>query len=238
MTTTPTPRLIKYAQALESGDPRYYSRYIRDICRLMPDDGSFCDVGCGTGRVLREIYRLRPDAMMAGVEPVPYFRQLAKRSGVPVFADCSHVIGKFDCVGSFAVLGHCWNAYGHLHDCADLVRPGGYLIVACPNMLSPFNNALRLPKSIKRDVFRFYRRVYPAFKVVDKRCTSDQTFTPDDDACVVTHELPVRNSLRHLGLKIISTHGTLRPSIPDPLSRIPFIRWAMPSVYVVARRAA
>ncbi|MBE9609406.1 hypothetical protein INR99_08585 [Chitinilyticum litopenaei] len=56
--------------ALQQRVPLYLSgnAAIRELARLLPADAHFLDLGAGSGRVLRQLHRLRPDLQLAGTE--------------------------------------------------------------------------------------------------------------------------------------------------------------------------
>lgn len=104
---------------------------------LALEDGSRCfDVGCGDGSLLR---RLRTAGLdVQGIDPDPVAVASARSSGLPVvegtLEGATFEAGSFDAV----TLNH---AVEHLHDpaetlriCRDLLRPGGRLWIATPNL--------------------------------------------------------------------------------------------------------
>jgi SAM-dependent methyltransferase len=74
---------------------------------------SILDVGSGTGRVLSQIVKMRPDLVVKGVEPVAELREVAFRNGIgsDVLSDgdatrLQFADGSFDLVCEFGVLHH------------------------------------------------------------------------------------------------------------------------------------
>jgi ubiquinone/menaquinone biosynthesis C-methylase UbiE len=74
---------------------------------------SILDVGCGTGRALREIKTLRPDIKIVGVEPVKELREVGYKSGLAeeelVEGDATNLQfpdSGFDLLSEFGVLHH------------------------------------------------------------------------------------------------------------------------------------
>lgn len=101
-------------------------RYARDLLNFLPagTTGSLLDVGCGTEQILvQEAKRRGFEA--TGIDPL-------------VNTDLEHfrTRRKFDVIVLKHVLEHIANLDSFLSKCFRLLKDGGYLLVACPNIKS------------------------------------------------------------------------------------------------------
>jgi SAM-dependent methyltransferase len=100
--------------------------------------GRLLDVGCGDGTFLGEMSRAGWDVQ--GLEPDPEAAALARKTGVPVvetpLEDASFEAESFDAVTMSHVIEHMHDPVGALHTCRHILRPGGTLWLATPNLES------------------------------------------------------------------------------------------------------
>ncbi len=145
----------------------------------------------------------------------------------------------FDIVGSFTVLEHVENPEIFIREQMRVLKTGGYLLIACPNFLSIFNNV--------RSYSLFYK-----FKLLFGQCVKKSTnfikmdpiirdgakFVSDDDAIVLKNPIQLRNFLKSHDLKIIEFSGFISKSglIYSIFSRIPFIKNIFPSCYFLCQK--
>lgn len=108
------------------------------VSRLLPARGlRVTDVGCGIGGFLSALREVRPDLDLIGVEPstagaaVARQRELATTDRLPD-PDKSGV--RLDCVTLWHVLEHVQDLRGCLDRLHRLLSPGGFLVVAVPNI--------------------------------------------------------------------------------------------------------
>lgn len=94
------------------------------------------DVGCGTGDLLRRLRAKYPDAVLAGLDPVPEMLALArsKLSGKEDlqtgYADAlAWSAGKFDVVVSCNMFHYISHAVEALREMGRVLRPGGALVL-------------------------------------------------------------------------------------------------------------
>ncbi len=104
------------------------------------------DLGCGPGQLLGELARRRGDLELIGIDgDAECLRRAAQRcpDATLLQADLERpaggalASGAVDVVVSSHALEHLADPVAALHRWADLVRPGGCLIIAVPNSLQP-----------------------------------------------------------------------------------------------------
>jgi SAM-dependent methyltransferase len=105
--------------------------------KYAPNCGSFLEVGCGTGFVLRRIAEEFPRAFMTAVEyyeaALPFARQRCPRANISQ-ADITNLPfeGEFDVVGCFDVLEHIPDDAAAFRNLRRALKPGGLLLVSVP----------------------------------------------------------------------------------------------------------
>lgn len=119
-----------------------YRFRVRSWTRALPSGGVALEIGCGDGSMLR---MLRDRGWrVVGVEREGAL-DAARGGGVPVFVgDVSAVrTGAVDLVVLFHTLEHLADPTAVLRGCAEILRPGGRVVVAVPNFESWQSRALR-----------------------------------------------------------------------------------------------
>jgi len=98
---------------------------------------SVFEVGAGDGSLLLELQRARPDYRLAGIEPAPDSAAAARASGVEVataFLGPEVLAGRqSDVVVAVNVAEHVADPVVFLRLLAGCVKPGGLIIVICPD---------------------------------------------------------------------------------------------------------
>lgn len=111
---------------------------MRWLERHLGGKGSFLDVGCGTGEVLRNAARRGWEAV--GVEPVAESAETARAQGLTVHATTLEQSGleerSFDVVGAYHVLEHMPEGTEFLRTISRWARPGGHVVIEVPNFRS------------------------------------------------------------------------------------------------------
>jgi ubiquinone/menaquinone biosynthesis C-methylase UbiE len=135
------PVVTEYAKAAEHYDEKwafYVEATTRETLRRMPMTPTtrVLDVGCGTGELLRRLRAKHPDALLAGLDPVPQMLAVAreKLSGKEDlrigYADALPWPGaSFDVVVSCNMFHYITHPVEALREMARVIRPGGFLVL-------------------------------------------------------------------------------------------------------------
>lgn len=107
------------------------------LASYFPDAGSFLEVGCGTGFVLKGVSETRPRMRLAGSEIFSdgLVSARARLPGVDLYQmDARHIPfeREFDVIGAFDVLEHIDEDDAVLRQMFRATRPGGGLLVTVP----------------------------------------------------------------------------------------------------------
>jgi SAM-dependent methyltransferase len=131
------------------------------IDEYLPSHGKFADFGAGTGLLLSEFGKRRPDATLFGIEPfqTPYYP--GEITYVPDLASLE--FRSLNVISAFEV---CEHMYEHeirdfLAHCRKILVPDGKLIISVPVMYG----AAAVPKFVNRVML--YRRNYTGYGVKD-----------------------------------------------------------------------
>lgn len=119
------------------------------VLRLLPGGTSVLDIGCWNGLFLSRIRDTGKYRDLHGVDIVAtgvaearakgFHAQVVDLNGDPLpFAD-----GQFDAVTILAVLEHVFDPYAMIHEIHRVLKPGGALAIAVPNVAA-FTNRLRI----------------------------------------------------------------------------------------------
>jgi SAM-dependent methyltransferase len=126
-----------------------FSKYVEPMTTHSPAGGTALDLGCGAAQTTfllasAGLRAIGADVFLRALRSIPADKRKPGLSlvncdaGRLPFADDG-----YDVVGAYAMLEHTTNAELVLDEMHRVLRPGGWLVVAGPNMLSPFH-ALRL----------------------------------------------------------------------------------------------
>jgi SAM-dependent methyltransferase len=244
-----------YASELDALEPALYAKYV-DALVGVAGQGCILDVGCGTGTAVRMLRERGCDASGCDVSPAFIERAIAKAGPGFALIQADGALpydgARFAAVGLLNVLEHVEAPGKFLDELARVLRPGGSLVLASPNMLSlswprprqgirnlwhiRWLNALLLAS-------RAMHRERPGdaeFLVVD--CYLDMAeYAPDYDAVCLTNYFDIRRALRRRGLQVTSFsaserahHGTFGRAL-DALFSSP-LGWPLGAVFVVVRK--
>jgi SAM-dependent methyltransferase len=111
-----------------------YGRRVRGWLRHLPANGRAFEVGCGDGWMLRAL-RDRGWRVVGSERSTEGARAAAATNGIPMFVGDLTALGasRFDLVILFQVLEHLSDPLAALRKGADLLAPGGVMVVAVPN---------------------------------------------------------------------------------------------------------
>ena len=96
--------------------------------------GTLVDVGAGYGTFCEEVARLGFDRVVA-LEPEPHLAETCRSKGLEVIeSPVEQAEFSADVITSFEVIEHLFSPRAFLERCAEVLRPGGLLILTCPNV--------------------------------------------------------------------------------------------------------
>ena len=235
-----------YLEKLNNLKNSYYSKYIRYIKRYLKNNESlFLDVGCGNGAVLKELHKYKngygidisklfiKEARSKGLKNVYYY----KGDRLP-FKD-----NFFDLIGSFNVLEHTSNPDRFIKEQVLKLKPNGYLIISCPNFLSvlfPSNHRrLKGIKNKSKNLFAIVEKIISPSNTFEKMPPLiRKNFQYDDDAIVVTNLLDLKRVLLKYNCEVVYESGFINYDtfIYRAINSLPFVRYLLPSCFIVAKK--
>jgi SAM-dependent methyltransferase len=204
----------RYSDFLDTQKQKDFGKYAYLVNKLLPENGTFLDVGCGTGIALTLINRRSKgvgvdisETSIASCVEKGLFCKLYDGYRLPFVDDY------FNIVGSFNVLEHTDDPIHFLDEQFRILSKEGYLIIACPNFLSITNNfhwhtsglkqkVRNLTSLIKKLLSRNYN--FEKMKTIERK-----EFHPDDDACNVVNPIDILKWSKNnkLSLEDWSTHS-------------------------------
>jgi len=114
------------------------------LLEVGPGFGTFAEVTTSSGAFSRVI----------AIEPTPEMAAACRARGVQVIEkrieDVTDEIGAADVVVSFEVIEHLFDPAKFVRQCAALIRPGGLLVLSCPNGLG-FDISMLGPNALAVD---------------------------------------------------------------------------------------
>lgn len=238
---------INYLDSLKKLPESYYSKYILFLMKNLKDKkGKFLDVGCGNGRVL-ELMKKEGYSWGYGVEISKLFVKESKSKDLEVYLyDGINLPFKndfFDLIGSFNVLEHSSSPELFLKNQVEKLKKGGVIIVACPNFLSVlFMSYHRRLKGVRRKLLNlltiFKKTFFPVYYFERMEPVIRKDFQYDDDAIVVTNLLDLRRVLKRNKCEIEYESGFINYDklFFRAINSIPFMKYLLPSCFVVARK--
>lgn len=113
-------------------------RKVLELCqRFGIRQDTLLEVGAGFGTFCEELKKTGAFRRILGVEPTPELAQTCRERGIEVIEariEDAVIPEAVDVVVSFEVIEHLFCPREFLRKCFDLVRPGGVLMLTCPNV--------------------------------------------------------------------------------------------------------
>jgi len=193
-----TSKLSRFAQRLLK---RGHVQFVRQAVRSVAWDGPVLDVGCGTGRFLRELNL--PQRRLVGLDfSLDAAAEAWACNAVPAvcgaLTSAPFGAGRFAAITMFQVLEHLYDPSAYVLAAAQLLHPEGRLIVQVPNagawqflLFGEHWSGLDIPRHLLlfrvRDLDNLLD--YCGFEVVRRKRFS----LPDDPATLITSLAPALN---------------------------------------------
>ena len=113
-------------------------RKVLDLCQrfAIPTD-ALLEVGSGFGTFCEELSKTGVFRRIVAVEPTPELAQTCRQRGLSVIEariEEAEIHEPVDVVVSFEVIEHLFSPREFLRKCHTLLRPGGVLMLTCPNV--------------------------------------------------------------------------------------------------------
>ena len=226
-----------YSDFLNSQDNEIFRKYVDLIERFTQEGDTVLDVGCGAGNMLDIARKQMQERVFAGIDISDTSVSTCLSKGLNVNQYDGKTIpaddDSFSVVGSLNVLEHTDDPENFLNEKLRVLKPGGNLIIACPNFLSITNSYHDRTRGIVRkiqNIFELGARLFRRKLVWEKMPTAKrEIFRPDDDACNVTNPLDVMNWARtnNLGRIFWSSQIIYRKGILSYLDAFPPFRLAL-----------
>lgn len=147
-----------YLKHLEAKPPGYFARYVGVIRGVTSPSDLILDVGCGFGTSTGAIRSQGRRAVGSDLSPLFLSRSRTKgMQGPLVAADAARLPfrdGSFDVVGAMEFIEHVWPVEPVLREMSRVLKPTGNIVLASPNLLSPFWPVRDLPGMLLRREFR------------------------------------------------------------------------------------
>jgi SAM-dependent methyltransferase len=99
--------------------------------------GTLVDVGAGYGTFCEEVRRLEVFDRVVALEPEPHLAKTCRAKGLEVIeapVERAPLESGVDVVTSFEVVEHLFSPREFVERCAAVLRPGGLLMLTCPNV--------------------------------------------------------------------------------------------------------
>ncbi len=106
----------------------------RKLIQKYVKSGNILDIGCGTGDFLSEMKSA--EWSIKGMETAPEARKIAETKDIEVLDELWKVEDNFDVITMWHVLEHVHRVENLFENIKRLLKPGGYLILAVPNIES------------------------------------------------------------------------------------------------------
>lgn len=128
---------------------RQAEQFISQVQAYLRSGQKVLDVGCGTGATAVALHRFYPASQVFGLDLSPLAVALAKKNGVvakkgDVEQPWPFPNGHFDVVFGLQIIEHLLNPDHFLQQAKRILKPGGMVMLATPNLAAWFNRLLLL----------------------------------------------------------------------------------------------
>lgn len=243
------PHNSSYSDFLDSQSLTDFKKYIDVVLKRIPGQGTFLDVGCGTGIVVDSLSGSGLRA--SGIEISESSLALAERKqGIYKLYDGFHIpfeSASFDSVGSYNVLEHVDDVIKFLDESLRVVKKDGYLIICTPNFLSITNSYHYRTTGWWNKVrnalltFKKYLHYIMGYPVAFSKFTpiNRPDFRPDDDAVNLTNPIDILSWARQRRLEVVLYEASIieDSGLKRTLNHIPFIKYFFGSILLVLRKS-
>lgn len=112
---------------------------VAEICRrYQVRQETLLEVGAGFGLFCEEFANIGAFKRVIALEPTPGLAETCRNRGLEVLEerveDVALKAGSVDVIASFEVIEHLFSPKEFVARCADLLAPGGILVLTCPNI--------------------------------------------------------------------------------------------------------
>lgn len=131
-----------YLADLERHDQKYLEHYVTFVCAYIPLGSAILDLGCGTGLSARMLSERGFRAV--GIDFSRLFLSSGRAQDPAQMLVCADLFelpiasGALDAVAGTNFIEHVTDVPRCLSECWRVLRPGGRLLLAGPNLCSPF----------------------------------------------------------------------------------------------------
>lgn len=157
-----TERFLRQKQEKEAAHINDFLKIADHLEEFLPEKGRLLEIGCAMGTTLNGFRE--KGWQVIGVEPDAWTSEIARnRFNLDViskpFQEAGLAKELFDAVVLLHVIEHLSDPFGALRDIADLIRPGGYLVLETPRYDTPTFRLLRgRERSVIPDHLHYFTR--------------------------------------------------------------------------------
>ncbi len=213
----------EYFEVLKNEPESYYREFIDFVEYYLKDkQARIIDLGCGTGQ--SSFYLARAGYKVTGFDFSRKFIEYAKKNFLEVNFVCGDVAsmefadGSFDALVTYNTVEHLVELEAGLKEMIRIVKPGGSLIIQCPNLLSPKlplgalkhggqtfegrKNIFQLSAMATGNICRLAIKSIFRQGEVQRRMPDFNYDFPDNDAVIYINPIDLRTMLERNGCRI------------------------------------
>lgn len=230
--------------AMTAGGDKTTHPQTRLLMNLVRPQGIYAEFGCGSGQICNLVGSI---ARVHGfdVSTVVIREAMDRNAGenaryyVAEAQACPLPDGSMDGAYSFEVLEHLWNPVAALAEMARVVRPGGFILVSCPNWFSlDLHLRKRLPVRLVEIMLALARYAQDRLSRTDyinlEPDLDVSAVYPDCDMIASLIPCNVPGLMRRLGCRLVfldtffmceHREGSATTLRHQRRARLPFIKW-------------